>query len=180
MPSLERRILLAGLAVLSVLGLTSAAVLAKSPKSTSLLPNSPALLASRELWATIDVCNPLDQPDTVGVRGSMPGDGHKSDKMFMSFRLQYLNAGNQWVDLASAVPAFGAVGGGAAVREGGSSFQLVPVVGKPATKLRGVVSFQWRRGGKVMLSAARPTNGGHQSVTGADPAGFSAPTCLIG
>ncbi len=34
-----------------------------------------SLLHSRELWATVDVCNPKDQPNTVGIRGSMPGDG---------------------------------------------------------------------------------------------------------
>jgi len=51
-----------------------------------------ALLDSHELWATIDVCNPADQRNTVGIRGSMPGDGQSHDRMYMSFRLQYMNA----------------------------------------------------------------------------------------
>jgi hypothetical protein len=101
--------------------------------------------------------------------------------MYMSFRLQYLNLSKRWVDLSSgAAPSFVAVGGSAAAREGGSSFQLVPVAGKPASELRGVVDFQWRRGKKVLLSAARPTVAGHKSVAGADPAGFSAASCPIG
>jgi hypothetical protein len=137
-----------------------------------------ALLDSHELWATIDVCSPADQPYTVGVRGSMPGDGKAHDKMFMSFRLQYLDAATkQWVDLSGATPAFVAVGSGAAARQDGSSFQLVP--GKTASTLRGVVDFQWRRGGTVLLSASRPTTAGRQSLAGADPAGFSAASCLI-
>lgn len=140
-----------------------------------------ALLSSRELWATIDVCSPTDQPNTVGIRGSMPGDGQATDKMYMSFRLQYMNPAGEWTDLLSGVtPTFVNVGGGAAPREGGRSFQLVPVAGKPAAKLRGVVDFQWRRGKKTLLSAARPTGSGHTSLAGADPQGFSASTCLIG
>ena len=67
---------------------------------------------SRQLWATIDVCNPSDQPNTVGIRGSMPGDGKSDDVMYMRFRLQYLDASTKhWVDLATdAASGFVAVG----------------------------------------------------------------------
>ena len=66
------------------------------------------LLDSHELWATIDVCSPHNQPHTVGVRGSMPGNGVAHDKMYMSFRLQYMDTTTKrWVDLVSeATPAF--------------------------------------------------------------------------
>lgn len=139
-----------------------------------------ALLRSRELWATIDVCNPHNQPDYVGVRGSMPGDRHAHDKMYMSFRLQYMNtATKQWVNLGRAAAAFTYVGPGSSVRQGGSSFQLVPRTGQPADTLRGLVEFQWRRGSRVVQSASRTTTAGHKSVSGADPAGYSAATCLI-
>ena len=50
------------------------------------------LLQSPQLWATIDGCNPSDQPNTVGVRGSMPGDEQSKDEMYMRFRLQYLDS----------------------------------------------------------------------------------------
>jgi hypothetical protein len=137
-----------------------------------------ALLTSRELWATIDVCNPTDQPYYVGIRGSMPGDGQSRDRMYMSFRLQYLDsATGHWVNLAGASSSFVSVGAGRAARQGGRSFQLVP--GKAAFTLRGVVDFQWRRGSTVLESTARPTTAGHHSLAGADPAGFSAATCPI-
>lgn len=137
-----------------------------------------ALLTSRELWATIDVCNPTDQPYYVGIRGSMPGDGQSHDRMYMSFRLQYLDsATGHWVNLVGASSSFVAVGAGRAARQGGRSFQLVP--GKAAYTLRGVVDFQWRRGSTVLQSTARPTTAGHHSLAGADPAGFSAATCPI-
>jgi len=140
------------------------------------------LLRSGELWATIDVCNPADQPDTVGIRGSMPGDGNAHDQMFMSFRLQYQDmASKQWFDLPAATkPAFVRVGAGASVRQGGRSFQLQPQAGKPAFMLRGLVEFQWRRAGRLLQSAARPTTAGHRSRAGADPANYSAAGCLIG
>ena len=161
---------------------SSAGAAATAPHSGSEAALMKTLLRSRELWATIDVCSPPDQRNYVGIRGSMPGDKHAHDKMFMSFRLQYMDAtSSKWVDLASAKsPAFVYVGPGSTVRQGGRSFQLVPRNGKPASTLRGVVEFQWRRGKTVVQSVSRPTSAGHTSLAGADPAGFSAASCLIG
>jgi hypothetical protein len=145
-------------------------------------PEQKALLASKELWATIDVCNPSDQPNTLGVRGSMPGDGNARDRMFMSFKLQYLEASSKrWVDLSSDAHAtFVAVGGGASSRQDGSSFEITPVAGRPAFVLRGVVDFEWKHAGRVMLAVSRATTAGHRSLAGADPAGYSAASCSIG
>lgn len=140
-----------------------------------------ALLRSHALWATIDVCGPADQPDTVGVRGSMPGDGHRHDRMYMSFRLQYRDASGHWLDVSSgASSSWVAVGAGGSPRQGGTSFELKPATGRPAVTLRGVVDFQWRRGKRVLASAARSTSASHRSLAGADPKGFSAATCVIG
>ena len=141
-----------------------------------------ALLRSRELWATIDVCNPADQRDYVGIRGSMPGDRKAHDKMYMSFRLQYMETkSDRWVDLSSPkAPVYVYVGPGSSVRQGGRSFLLVPRPGKPAVTLRGVVSYQWRRGKTVVQSGTRTTSAGHKSLAGADPANYSAASCAIG
>jgi hypothetical protein len=140
-----------------------------------------SLLQSHQLWATINVCNAPDQPDTVGIRGSMPGNRQSHDMMYMRFRLQYLDATKHWAELANgAEPGFVAIGTAKSARQDGRSFQLVPVPGKPAFMLRGVVSFQWRRGTTIVQSASRPTTAGHQSLAGADPPGFSAASCLIG
>jgi hypothetical protein len=141
-----------------------------------------SLVRSPELWATIDVCNPADQPNTVGVRGSMPGDGRAHDQMYMSFRLQYQDAkSKQWFNLPSpGQPQFVHVGAGASIRQGGRSFQLQPQTGKPAFMLRGLVEYQWRRAGRVLQSASRPTTAGRRSLAGADPAAYSSAGCLIG
>jgi hypothetical protein len=139
------------------------------------------LLQSPQLWATIDVCNPSDQPNTVGVRGSMPGDEQSKDEMYMRFRLQYLDSSTKlWVDLADGADSgYVAVGAAKSARQTGRSFQLVPVAGKPAVKLRGVVSFQWRHGTSVEYTVSRPTTAGHVSLAGADPTGFSSAECSL-
>jgi hypothetical protein len=172
--------MLAGVALAAAMA--GGAALASSAPARTASPRASvrALLKSRELWATIDVCDPSDQPNTVGIRGSMPGDGQAHDRMYMSFRLQYMNAGRHWVDLAGASSGEVAVGGGSAARQDGSSFVLKRVAGKPASTLRGVVDFQWRHGSTVLQTATRPTTTGHKSLAGADPASFSAATCGIG
>jgi hypothetical protein len=181
MASSKRARLLVVLWSLAALGSAPALAASSSSRDATAGVKARALLASRELWATVDMCSPSDQPNTVGIRGSMPGDGKAGEKMFMSFRLQYLNATKTWVDLLSgASPSFVSVGRASTARQGGRSFQLVPVAGKPAVTLRGVVDFQWRRGRTVLLSTSRASTVGHKSLAGADPAGFSAATCLIG
>ena len=140
-----------------------------------------ALLDSPQLWATIDVCNPPDQPDTVGVRGSMPGATAAKDNMYMRFRLQYLDSSTkQWIDLPNGAESdYVALGAAKSARQTGRSFQLMPVAGKPAVALRGVVSFQWRQGSTVEYTVSRPTTAGHHSLAGADPKGFSAAECTL-
>jgi hypothetical protein len=160
--------------------LPSLALAASAPKSSAAAVHH-SVLDSRLLWSTIDVCSPTDQPDTVGIRGSMPGDGHPHDTLYMSFRLQYESgSGNNtsWSALSGAASAFVSVGGGGDTRQAGRSFTLVPVPGRHST-LRGVVTFEWRRGSKVMRSTERTTTSPHKSQTGADPPSYTAASCTI-
>ena len=140
----------------------------------------PALRHSPDLWATIDVCNPPDQPDIVGVRGSMPGDGAATDAIYMRFRVQFEDASDSWENFAGASSsAFIKVASAKKAHQDGWSFQLKPPAGKRTTTLRGVVTFEWRRGATVIASISRPTTAGHESLRGADPPNFSAATCAI-
>jgi len=138
-----------------------------------------ALEHSRSLWATVDVCSPKDQPNTIGVRGSMPGDGHPSDTLYMRFRVQYQEpSSHKWADVAhGADSGFLKVGAAQTARQAGRSFQFAGS-GQSFT-LRGYVTFQWRRGGAVMGTISRPTEGGHTSLAGADPKGYSAASCRL-
>lgn len=136
---------------------------------------------SRELWATVDVCNPKDQPNTIGIRGSMPGDGHAKDVMYMRFRVQYLDTTTKkWADLGKGGDSGPLrLGSGALARQGGFSVELAPITGKPSVTLRGYVIFQWRKGATVLQRATRLTTSGHTSLAGADPRGFSAAACKL-
>jgi hypothetical protein len=164
----------------SAMPVTSAAAIHRSKRAKRAVDTS-ALSRSRLLWSTIDICNAPDQPNTVGIRGSMPGDHQAHDTMYMRFRLQYMNTTTKtWTDLSKASASFSAVGSGASARQAGRSFQLNPVAGQPAFTLRGVVNFQWRHGSTVLAQISRATSTGRDSLAGSDPAGFSAATCLIG
>jgi hypothetical protein len=172
-------LLLSGVALMLAPGSAHAVAQPNGPKRAT---ETAPLLRSRLLWATIDVCNATDQPDTIGIRGSMPGDHEAHDTMFMRFRLQYMNTTTKaWVDLTKgAAEAYTNVGTGASARQAGRSFQLNPVAGQPAFTLRGVVNFEWRHHGTVVAQASRATSAGRVSLAGSDPEGFSAASCLIG
>jgi hypothetical protein len=169
----------ATLAAVSVLVLAPAIAASAAKPQPKQAVSSHALRTSEELWATIDVCDPPDQADTVGVRGSMPGDGQPHDTMYMHFRLQYMNTTTKhWVDLANGAEAgYITAGSAKTARQTGWSFKLAG--SQPTFELRGVVTFQWRRGTAVVESFSRPTTAGHRSLAGADPPSYSAATCSV-
>jgi hypothetical protein len=187
-----RRIAVRGAVLALVLCVVASTVVALSATARSAVAVKPraramttvprhSLLRSRDLWATIDVCNPAKEPDTVGIRGSMPSDGHEKDMMYMRFQLEYLDIkSNLW-----SMPTHGAdsgyilVGAARAGRQGGSSFQLGAPKSPPGYTMRGIVTFQWRRAGKVVHQATRMTSAGHPNVARADPPGYSAAQCTI-
>lgn len=143
--------------------------------------HSHALSGSRLLWATVDMCNPKNQPNTIGIRGSMPPDGRAKDVMYMRFRVQYFDVTTKrWVDLSqNGDSGFLRVGSADVARQAGRSFQLAPNTSKLVFKLRGTVVFQWRRGKRDVLTLTRPTTAGHRSSAGSDPRGFSVATCKL-
>jgi hypothetical protein len=137
------------------------------------------LAKSPELWATVDVCDTPRQPNTIGIRGSMPSDGHPHDTMYMRFQVQLLAAATrQWTAVGkTADSGFVPVGSGASPRQGGHTFGFQPAT-SPYT-MRGLVEFQWRRAGHVVHLASRTTVAGHVSLAGAEPKGYSAATCTL-
>jgi hypothetical protein len=137
-----------------------------------------SLARSRQLWATVDVCGPANKQSTIGIRGSMPSDGHPKDTMYMRFRVQYLDpATRAWANVTHGGDSGPVkVGRADAVRQAGVSFQFAS---RSAFMLRGLVMFQWRRGRTVVATQSRTTSAGHHSLLGADPAGYSAATCRL-
>jgi hypothetical protein len=172
---------LAAGALAAAVPVASAAASRGRPRRARPAQVTAALRSSPQLWATIDVCNPPDQRYTIGIRGSMPGDGNAHDSMFMRFRLQHVDSVlRRWADLANAASRFIAVGSSGFGREGGVSFTLYRPPSGTSYMLRGVVTFQWRHGSQVLGEVSRPTRSAHPDRTGSDPRNFSAATCHIG
>lgn len=141
----------------------------------------PVVEDARFLWATVNVCDTHNSPNTIGIRGSMPGWRDGRETMWMRFVVQYLSdVDDRWHDVIGGGDS-GFVPVGSArlrAREGGRSFRINPNNGKPVT-LRGRVSFEWRLRGAVVRRARLRTRKGHASSAGADPPGYTAATCTI-
>jgi hypothetical protein len=142
-----------------------------------------SILHSKRLWATVNVCDTLGHPDSMGIRGSMPGSGDRREEMFMRLQVQYFKPSDaQWHDLGTAGDS-GFVDVGSArvsARQAGRTFTITPPrPGAAPYLLRGVVTFEWREDGKVVRRARRRTSADHPKTAGADPPGASAATCSI-
>jgi hypothetical protein len=145
-------------------------------------PRERSVYQSPRLWATVNLCDTTDHPDAIGIRGSMPGSGVRAERMLMRFQVQFFTpADGRWHNTgALGDSGFVDVGSGRfRARESGRTFTITPPQGGGAFRLRGVVTFEWRRGGDVVRRARKRTRGGHPNTAGADPAGFSAPVCEV-
>jgi hypothetical protein len=142
----------------------------------------PAVVRSPDLWATINVCDTPEHPDTVGIRGSMPGMAHRST-MWLRFKVQYLatTTDGKWHDVTdNADSGWKRVGRlKRKVVETGQNFTFEPPAAGGAHRLRGYVLFKWTRGGRTVLKVHEVTEAGHRSTAGADPDGYSAAVCDI-
>jgi hypothetical protein len=141
-----------------------------------------SLISSPLLWATVNVCDTSGHPDTIGVRGSMPGSGRSGEQMYIRFRVQYFSRSEgRWHNITRGADS-GWIAVGAArfkVRQAGWSFRFVPPADGTSHLLRGVTGFEWRRGDKVINHAQERTTARHRSATGADPPGYSSSNCEI-
>ena len=155
-----------------------AAALAAIPAAGDAAPRQVPPLP--EPWATVNVCDTEISPNQMGVRGSMPGLVRRS-RMFMRFRVQYRDPDRGWRTLKS-----GADSGWQTVTtarrgeyDAGWTFEFEPRASGGAWELRGLVTYQWRRGDRVVRRDRRITETGHPGTVGAEPADFSAATCAI-
>jgi hypothetical protein len=134
------------------------------------------------VWATVNVCDTQEHPNEMGIRGSMTGLARYSN-MYMRFRVQFQDGKGRWRTLRNGPLSDTGWRRVAAGRRGehdaGWTFQFKPPASGGAHVLRGVVSFEWRRAGRVIRRERAFTEAGHPGTAGADPADFSAETCEI-
>jgi hypothetical protein len=138
---------------------------------------------SPDLWATINVCDTVAHPDTVGIRGSMPGLGPKRrSTVWMRFQVQYRSpADGRWRFVNPSADSGWKRLGATRVRvlESGHNFTFMRPPGGDTYTLRGLVSYRWRAKGRTVKRLKRVTTPGHRSTAGADPRNFSAATCEL-
>src|SRR5262249_47040408 len=88
-----------------------------------------SIYQNKRLWATVNVCDTGGHPDSIGIRGSMPGSGNRAESMFMRFQVQYYTAADKtWHNLGpDADSGFVAVGSGKyRTRQSGQTFTITP------------------------------------------------------
>ena len=140
---------------------------AKKPKPTN-------LQKSKDLWATINVCDTADKANTVGIRGAMPGLGNRRSRLAMRIRVQYKSKTDGKWKKAGPTADSGWKRVGSTLRqviESGQNFTFRPPTDGGSHLLRGSVRFRWKRGGKVVARERRITEGGHRTSV-ADPEGL--------
>jgi opacity protein-like surface antigen len=161
-----------------------AAVVLAAGASSAVAANAPTIDKSPLLWATINICDTAKHPDTIGIRASMPGSGHTTEKMYMRFQVQYFRPSTQkWAPTDATFDSGWRMVGAATYRrrESGWNFSITPPPAGQTYRLRGVVSYEWRKGKSTdaVRSAVKRTRSGHPGTFGADPKGFSAAECVV-
>jgi hypothetical protein len=141
-----------------------------------------------DLWATVNICDTADYPNTIGIRASMPGNSRRPrQRMYVRFRAQwYSREEERWHNLAGARTDWIKLGSARfESRQDGYTFEFDPPAGSSYV-LRGAVNYKWRdrrhRHGRVRWVTVRKerenTKGGHSSQSG-DPPGYSSGLCEI-
>jgi len=136
---------------------------------------------SKDLWATVNLCDTLTHSNMMGVRASMPGDGEHT-KMYMRFSAQYYDRSKQlWTDVKpNGASKWIYVGSGVyARRQGGYTFAFDPPATGQTFVLRGAVDFKWIKRRTIVRTAHLLTKRGHPGTTEADPKTYSAALCEI-
>jgi hypothetical protein len=140
----------------------------------------PVGAATKNLWATVNVCDSQNHPDDIGIAARMPG-GARGYRMYMRFYVQYLD-GDDWrfVKTGGKSPWVLAGSDKFSWIERGWTFSFDPPPAGTSYTLRGFVRFEWRRGKrKVVKRTHRYTSAGHPGTADADPKDYSARRCKM-
>ena len=136
------------------------------------------------LWSTVNLCDTKRNPDRMGLRARMPGNGTKQ-RMYIRFIAQYRVKGH-WRKVKGAVSKWDYAGSARfRWKESGITFSFDKPKAGTSYLMRGYAQFQWRakrrhrRGWRVVRRSHRVTTGGHRGTLDADPKGYSAARCRI-
>ena len=134
---------------------------------------------SRNLWATVNVCDTPASPNDMGVRARMPGDGRRH-AMYMRFTAQF-KSDDRWKQVSGKGASRWLYAGSSLFRtqELGYTFSFDAPKAGSSYVMRGRVQLQWRtKQGKVLRRTHLYTEGGHPT-RGAEPKNYSAARCTF-
>jgi hypothetical protein len=165
---------------LSVVGAAAAlappsAALAGGPSPSRIRSAIRSAERSKQLWATINICNTRHHKREVGIRGQMPSLGFRA-KMYMTFEVTYrLGTKGPFKPLPSTKATVLAGQASNKALQVGRTYPFQP----SSAWLAGSVTFSWALGKRVLGSTTRETTGHHHHVDFADPPGYSRAVCRI-
>ena len=169
-----------GILAALLLGIVAGPVAGAGAQSEPRDPSRKTVEDSELLWATVNICDTAKHPDTIGIRGSMPGSRDGREKMYMRFQVQYFTpADDRWHHIAQRWRLRLRPRRARKLRRTSVRPHLPLRAPAGSVLLRGVVTFEWRREGEVVRRARKRTTAGHRSTAGADPASYSASNCTI-
>ena len=172
------------LATLLLPGSATAAKRRSGPTAAQVRAAVSRATRSRNLWATVNICNTRRHPYVVGFRVQMPGLGFGT-YLSADVRIQYWSgATTGFQAVPSGSGSLGSVVSLGRATTGTHQSGVTFVIKRPPSGVRylfrGVATFKWKLGSKVLGSTTRTTGRGYQHVDYGDPAGYSAATCTIG
>jgi hypothetical protein len=130
---------------------------------------------SRNLWATVNICNTKNHPNIVGIRGQMPALGFDS-VLSMQVELRYWSdSAKRYMTLPSTKQTIALGTERTGLHQTGISFRFSPHAGT----LAGTIRFEWRLKRRSIGHATRHTSPDHPDADQGDPAHFSAGKCEI-
>jgi hypothetical protein len=164
--------ILAALIAIAAAAAPAAAGAQPAPTTTQIHTAIAVAEHSKALWATVNICDTKQHPDTIGVRGQMPSLGFPAD-LSMNVQINYWSfATSKFVPDRGVSKTVSLGRPMNQVIQGGANFKFTPPV-----VLSGTVTFEWKLAGKVIGQATRQTGYHYKHVDGGDPPGYSRPTC---
>jgi hypothetical protein len=160
------------LVALAVAALPAAASASSGPTRSQIRRAIAAAEASRDLWATINICNSKRFPRVIGIRGQMPSLGFNAS-LGMKIEVEYQPSPKTGFKPSKLKQTIGLGQVIHRLVQGGARWTLAPHQGR----LRGSITFVWWIGHTVLGKTTRKTTAHHHDADFGDPPRFSAAEC---
>jgi hypothetical protein len=128
---------------------------------------------SRDLWATVNICNTTHHPDVIGIRAQMPALGFLA-RLRMDLGVEYL-ADHAFKPVPTTTRSISIAPVRSGLQQGGITFSFPPHAGY----FRGSATFEWSRDSKLLGRVTVKTSPGHRTADFGDPPGFSSWNCVM-